>query len=147
MKIILKQDVDKLGSAGEIVEAKPGYARNYLIPQGMAVLASKANMKIYEQERAAVDRRRQQEIQEAKELAEKLNNVSLTATVQVGEEDKVFGAVTNQTIAELLQEKGHDIDRRRILLEEPLKSLGVFEVPIKLHSEVEALVKVWIVRE
>ncbi len=147
MKIILKQDVDKLGSAGEIVEAKPGYARNYLIPQGMAVLASKANMKIYEQERAAVDRRRQQEIQEAKELAEKLNNVSLTATVQVGEEDKVFGAVTNQTIAELLQEKGYDIDRRRILLEEPLKSLGVFEVPIKLHSEVEALVKVWIVRE
>lgn len=147
MKIILKKDVDKLGSAGEIVDAKPGYARNFLIPQGMAVMASKANMKIYEQERAAEQRRLQKEIEEAQELANKLNKVSLTATVQVGEEDKVFGAITNQDIAELLAEKGFEIDRRKILLDEPLKSLGVFDVPIKLHSDVEAQVKVWIVRE
>ena len=147
MKIILKKDVDKLGSAGEIVDAKPGYARNYLIPQGMAVMASKANMKVYEQERAAEQRRLRKEIEEAQELANKLNKVSLTATVQVGEEDKVFGAITNQDIAELLAEKGFDIDRRKILLDEPLKSLGVFDVPIKVHSDVEAQVKVWIVRE
>ncbi|MBN1480474.1 50S ribosomal protein L9 [candidate division KSB1 bacterium] len=147
MKIILKKDFEKLGKSGEIVETKTGYARNYLIPKGFAVEASPSNMKIYEQERLSEQRKVQKEIQEAEALAAKLNKVSITATVQVGEENKVFGAITNQTIADLLQEKDFNIDRKKIILEEPLKALGVFEVPIKLHSEVEARVKVWVVRE
>ncbi len=147
MKIILKQSMDKLGTAGEIVETKNGYARNYLIPKGIAVPATAANMKVYEQERAALQRKVQKEIEEAQELASRLNKVSITAMVQVGEEEKVFGAVTNQTIADLLKEKDFDIDRKKIVLDEPLKALGVYEVPIKLHSEVEAQIKVWIVRE
>ena len=147
MKIILKKDIEKLGKAGEIVETKNGYARNYLIPKGFAVAASAANMKVYEQERLAEQRKIQKDIEEAQVVAAQLEKVSITATIQVGEEDKVFGAITNQNIAELLQEKGFDIDRKKIILEEPLKALGVFEVPIKLHSEVEAQVKVWIVRE
>lgn len=147
MKIILKETIDKLGKAGEIVEAKNGYARNFLIPQGKAVAASAANMKVYEQERAAIQRKVAKEVEAAQALADQLNKVSITATIQVGEEDKVFGAVTNQTIADLLKEKDFDIDRKKIILEEPLKALGVYEVPIKLHSEVEAQIKVWIVRE
>lgn len=147
MKIILKKDMEKLGKAGDIVEIKAGYARNYLIPKGFAIAATPANLKIYEQERLAEQRNMQKEIQAAEAMAEELGKISITATVQVGEEDKVFGAVTNQHIADLLKEKGFDIDRKRIILEEPLKALGVFEVPIKLHSEVEARIKVWIVRE
>jgi large subunit ribosomal protein L9 len=147
MKIILRKEIDKLGKAGEIVEAKNGYARNYLIPRGFAVPATASNMKIYEQEKRAEQRKLQKEIEEAQVLANQLNKVSITATIQVGEEDKVFGAVTNQTIADLLKEKDFDIDRKKIILDEPLKALGVYEVPIKLHSDVEAQVKVWIVRE
>ncbi|MBN1560757.1 50S ribosomal protein L9 [candidate division KSB1 bacterium] len=147
MKIILKKDMEKLGKAGEIVETTTGYARNYLIPKGFAVAASAANMKIYEQERLAEQRKTQKEIQEAEAVAAQLDKISITANVQVGEEDRVFGAVTNQHIADLLKEKGFDIDRKKIILEEPLKALGIFEVPIKLHSEVEARIKVWIVRE
>lgn len=147
MKLILKQSIEKLGKAGDIVETKRGYARNYLIPKGFAVEASKTNMKVYEQERQALLRKHEKEVQEAQALADRLKDVSVTVAVQVGDEDKVFGAVTNQNIADLLQEKGFDIDRKKIILEEPLKALGVFEVPIKLHSEVEAQIKVWIVRE
>lgn len=147
MKIILRKDIEKLGKAGEIIETKNGYARNYLIPKGDAVAANSANMKIYEQERRAIERKMQQEVEEAQAFAAKLNGLSITATVQVGEEDKVFGAVTNQNIADLLAEKGVPVDRKKIILEEPLKALGVFEVPIKLHSQVEAQIKVWVVRE
>jgi len=147
MKIILKKDLDNLGTAGEIVETKRGYARNFLIPKGYAVEASAANMKVYEQEQRAQERKLEKEIQEANELAEKLNKVSITTTIQVGDEDKVFGAITNQNIAELLAEKGFEIDRKKIILDEPLKALGVFEIPIKLHTHVEAKVKVWVVRE
>jgi large subunit ribosomal protein L9 len=147
MKIILRKDVEKLGKAGEIIETKRGYARNYLIPQGFAIEASTANMKIIEQEKASAQRRFQQEVGSAEELAAQLNTVSVTAAIQVGEEDRVFGAITNQNIADLLAEKGYEIDRKKIILEEPIKALGVFEVPIKIHSEVEAKIKVWVVRE
>lgn len=147
MKIILKKDIEKLGKAGEIVETKRGYARNYLIPNGSAVEATTANMKIYEQERHAIEQKRQQDIEEAQAFATKLNGVSITATVQVGEEDKVFGAVTSQNLADLLMEKGIELDRKKIVLDEPLKALGVFEVPVKLHAQVEAQIKVWVVRE
>ncbi len=147
MKIILRQDVDKLGKAGEIAEVKDGYARNYLIPRNIALEANPRNLKIFEQEKKRLAVKEAQAKRSAEQLAAQLETLSLTAKVAVGEEDKVFGAVTSQTIAELLSEKGFDIDRRKIHLDEPLKALGVYEVPIKLHSEVEPKVKVWVVKE
>ncbi len=147
MRIILRQEVEKLGSPGDIVEVRDGYARNYLIPRGLAMPATKGNLRILEEERKRAELRANREKRAAERLAEKLNSVSITATVSVGEEDRVFGAVTTQTIADLLKEKGFDIDRRRIMLDEPLKALGIYDVPIKLHPEVEAKVKVWVVRE
>ena len=109
--------------------------------------ATPQNMHFLEQEKMRVAKKLTKDIRSAEMVAEKLENVSITATVAVGEEDKVFGAVTSQDISELLSAKGYDIDRRKILLEEPLKALGVYEVAIKLHSEVEAKIKVWIVKK
>ncbi len=147
MKVILKEDIDKLGKSGDIVEVKKGYARNFLIPSGKALEASPSNLKIIDEEKKWERVRLERSKKIAQELAEKLSKVSITATVQVGEEDKVFGAITSQNIADQLKEQGFDIDRRKIVLEEPLKALGVYEVPVKLHPEVEAKVKVWVVRE
>ncbi len=147
MKVILKQEIEKLGNPGDIVTVKDGYARNYLLPRGLAVPATPGNLRAIEEEKKLAELRASREKRAAEKLAEKLNSVSVTATVSVGEEDKIFGAVTSQTIAELLKEKGYDIDRRKIHLEEPIKALGIYDVPIKLHPEVEAKVKVWVVRE
>lgn len=147
MKIILKQDFDKLGKAGEIVEVKPGYANNFLVPRGIAVAASHSNLKAYEEQKKVEAVRINQARKSAEELAKQLEKVSCTASVSVGEEDKVFGSVTSQTIADLLKEKDFDIDKRKILLDEPIKALGIYDVPIKLHPEVEAKVKVWVVKE
>ncbi len=147
MKVILKKDYETLGKSGEIVNVKPGYARNFLIPQGFAILANKSNMRSYEEEQKLETIRAQRGIKQAQELAEKLSKLSVTVAVQVGEEEKVFGAVTSQNIADSLNDQGFSIDRKKIVLEEPLKALGVFDVPVKLHSEVDAAVKVWVVRE
>lgn len=147
MKVILKTDVKQLGKAGEIVEVKPGYARNYLIPTQSAIEATNVNMKAYSEEKKLEEKRALKGKIQADELAEKLSKVSVTAVVQVGEEDKVFGSVTSQNIADMLMENGFDIDKKKILLDEPLRALGVFDVPIKLHQDVEATVKVWVVRE
>ncbi|MBN2412300.1 50S ribosomal protein L9 [candidate division KSB1 bacterium] len=147
MKVILKKDMDSLGKAGEIVEVKPGYARNYLIPSNSAIKATSSNLKSYQEEQKLSERRELKGQKEAEVLAEKLEKVSLTATVQVGEEDKVFGSITSQNIADLLKENGFEIDRKKIHLEEPLKALGVYEIPVKLHHKVEVKVKVWVVRD
>ncbi len=147
MKIILKQDLPNLGNVGDIIEVKDGYARNYLIPQQIALQATSQNMNFLEQEKKRVAKKLTKEKRIAEQLAKKLDNVSITATVAVGEEDKVFGAVTSQDIAELLVAKGLEVDRRKIQLEEPLKALGVYEVAIKFHSEVEAKIKVWVVKK
>lgn len=147
MKIILKEDVQNLGQPGDIVMVKDGFARNYLLPRKLALAATAQNMKIYEQERKRVEAKRLQDKADAEAFAAKLKNVSLTVAVAVGEEDKVFGSVTAQNIADLLQSNGIEIDRRRILLNEPIKALGVYEIPIKVHSEVEAAVKLWVVKE
>lgn len=147
MKVILKQKYENLGDVGEIVAVKSGFARNFLIPNGIAMAATTQNMRVIEQERKQLEAAAEREKKSAEELAEKLNTISVTAEVQVGEEDRVFGAVTSQNIAELLTAKGFEIDRRRIQLDEPLKSLGVYEIPIKLHSEVEAQIKVWVVKQ
>ena len=147
MEIILRQDVDKLGEAGEIVDVKPGYFRNYLNPTGVAMHATESNRKMFEEERRIQQVRENKAKYEAEKLADKLQNVSLDAPVQVGEEDKVFGSVTSQDIAKLLAEQDFDIDKRDIELEEPIKALGIYNVPVKLHTEVTGEVKVWVIKE
>jgi large subunit ribosomal protein L9 len=147
MKILLKKDIATLGTAGEIVTVKNGYARNYLIPQGFAALATAGNMRAFEVENKAASLRLQRGQREAQELADKLEKLSLTVSVQVGEEEKLFGSVTSQNIADLLAENGFEIDKKKIILEDPIKALGVYDVPVKLHQEVTAMVKVWVVRE
>ena len=147
MKIILKEDYENLGKVGEVIEVKAGFARNYLIPKQVALQATPQNLRVIEQEKARDKIKLSKDKRDAELLAKQLKEVSLTANVQVGEEDKIFGAVTSQNISELLSAKGFEIDKRKIQLEDPLKALGVFEVPIKLHTEVEAKIKVWVVKE
>ena len=147
MKVILKKDFESLGVSGTIVEVKSGYARNFLFPQGIGVIANKKNMRIYQEEQKRKEFQENKEKRQAEELAKKLDNISLTATVKVGEEDKVFGSVTSQDIATLLKEKGYEIDKRKIELEDPIKALGVYSVVIKLHAEVEAKIRLWVVKE
>ena len=147
MKIILRQDHENLGEAGNIINVKPGFARNFLIPQGIAMTASPQNKKRFENEKKQMNWRKEQEKRKAEELAKQLESVSCTITVQVGEEDKLFGSVTSQNIAESLAAQKYEIDKRKIQLEEPIKSLGIYSVPIKLHTDVEAKVKVWVVKE
>lgn len=147
MKIILRENVEKLGESGEVVDVKPGYFRNYLNPMGMAMRATDSNLKVYQEERRQREIRDNKAKFEAEKLAQKISNVSLNAPVQVGEEDKVFGSVTSQDIERLLKEEGYDIDKRDILLEEPIKALGIYTVPVKLHKDVTGEVKVWVIKE
>lgn len=147
MKIILRKDFESLGKVGEIIEVKDGYARNYLIPLGFALKADKKNVKLLEDEQKQVQLKLSKDQKSAEKLAQKLNTVSCTATVTVGEEDRVFGSITTQDISDLLKDKGFDIDRKKIVLDEPIKALGIYDIPIKLHSEVEAKIKLWVVKE
>ena len=147
MEIILRQDYESLGAAGEIVNVKDGFGRNFLIPRGIAYIATDANKKRHESDLKQASMQLARDKKAAEELSEKLKNVSCTITVQVGEEDKLFGSVTSLNITESLSSQGFDIDKRKILLEEPIKSLGIYSVPIKLHPEVECNVKVWVVKE
>ncbi len=147
MEIILREDYKELGQAGDTVKVKDGYARNYLIPAGIAYPNTKANRKLFENEMQQQTWRQSRDKKEAEELAKKLETVSCTITVQVGEEDKLFGSVTSQNIADNLTDQGIAVDKRKIVLDEPIKSLGIYSVPIKLHPEVEATVKVWVVKE
>ncbi|BDQ04078.1 MAG: 50S ribosomal protein L9 [Ignavibacterium sp.] len=147
MKVILRQNIDKLGKIGQIVDVKDGYALNYLIPKGFAYVAVKGNVKALEEEKKVVEKRNQQELKAAETLASELEKISVTIPVQVGEEDKIFGSVTTQMIADALKEKGHDIDKRKIEMEEQIKTLGIYNVNIKLHPSVSAKIKVWVVRE
>jgi large subunit ribosomal protein L9 len=147
MKIILRKDVESVGTVGDIVEVKDGFARNYLIPKGFALKADNRSIALLETEQRQQELKLSKDKKGAEKLAEKLNNVSCTATVSVGEEDKVFGSVTTQEISDLLKDKGFEIDRKKILLDEPIKALGIYTVPVKLHTEVEAKIKLWVVKE
>ncbi len=147
MKVILRQNHETLGQIGDVVEVKNGYARNFLIPRKIAYAALKGNVQALEEEKKNLDKRRLQEIEAAEKLATELEKVSVTIPVQVGEEDKIFGSVTNQMIADALKEKGYEIDRRKIEIEEPIKSLGIYGISIRLHASVGANIKVWVVRE
>jgi large subunit ribosomal protein L9 len=147
MKVILTRNYENLGEKGDIVNVRPGFARNYLIPFNYALDYTEGNLKQYQELQKLQEVRENKQKKEAETLAESLNKISCTASVAVGEEEKLFGAVTSQNIAELLKEKGFDIDRRKILLEEPIKALGIYTVPIKLHKDVEAKIKMWVVKE
>ncbi len=147
MKVILRQDFEALGEAGKVFTVKDGYARNFLIPRGIAYEASVRNLRLFEQDKQRLNARKNREKRLAEGLQTQLEGVSVTATVPVGEEDRVFGSVTAQDIAELLATKGFEIDKRRIQLSEPIKALGIYEVPVKLHAEVQATIKVWVVKQ
>ena len=139
--------VDRVGAAGDVVRVADGYARNYLIPQHQALMATDANMAQFESRRRQHDAAADREQRAAATLAQELEKASLTVQVKVGEEDRLFGSVTSQNVAEILSEQGHEIDRRTIELEEPIRSLGVYNIPIHLHPEVTATVKVWVVKD
>ncbi len=147
MKVILRKDFDKLGKVGDVIDVKDGYARNYLIPQDVAYAVTPGNLKVLEEEKKQHAMREQKEERTAEKLASKLDNVSVTIKANVGEDDKLFGSVTSQMISESLQEQGFSIDKRIIELEEPIKALGIYTVPVKLHQKVTGKVKVWVVRE
>jgi large subunit ribosomal protein L9 len=149
MKLILKQDVPNLGEAGEVVQVKPGYGRNYLLPQGLAYAASEANMKRLEEEQARNQERARRGFLEARRRASQLEGLSLTFEVLAGEDGKLFGSVTAAEIVERANASGLDfeLDRRALQLEEPLKALGVFPVAVRLHPEVEVELEVRVERE
>jgi large subunit ribosomal protein L9 len=141
------EDVTKLGTMGEMVQVKDGFARNYLIPRRLAVVANPQNVKSLEHQKALVSQKRNRIKREAEKLAAKIESASCTIAKPVGEEDKLFGAVTSRDIEESLNEEGIVVDRKKVLLEEPIKSLGIYKVPIKLHPEVTANLKIWVVKE
>jgi large subunit ribosomal protein L9 len=147
MKVILREDVESVGEAGATVNVKAGFARNYLIPQKLAYPATRSYSRVFEEEKKLKDNRDARATVQAEQLAAKLGNLSLETSVKVGEEDKVFGAVTASDIAALLADKGYKIDKRDILLEEPLNALGIYNVPVKVASGIKAEVKVWVIKE
>ncbi|HBE72582.1 MAG TPA: 50S ribosomal protein L9 [candidate division Zixibacteria bacterium] len=147
MKVILKKDVPSLGQRTDLVEVKPGYARNYLIPQGLALPATDQALKSIQTLIKSEAQKLSKKKQQAELMAKGINEISCTATVQAGEEDRLYGSVTASDIAELMAQQGIKIDKRKIELEEPIKKLGVYNIPIRLHPEVEATVKLWVVRQ
>jgi large subunit ribosomal protein L9 len=147
MQIILKQKLDNLGDPGDVVSVRPGYARNYLIPQGLAYEATDANLRRIDREREVLIRRSNDELTAARDRAGQIEGTSVTFSARAGEEGKLFGSITATDITEKLAEQGIEIDRRQIMLEEPLKALGVFSVPVRLHADVRPEIKVWIIKE
>lgn len=149
VKVILRQDVATLGSEGDIVGVKAGYARNYLLPRGLAFEATAAALKQIEEDRRRTEVRSKREFLEARRRAAQLEGVSLTFHARAGDEGKLFGSITSADIADRLNEQqGLDfqVDRRQIVLEEPIKALGVFPVPVRLHHEVAPEIKVWVIK-
>lgn len=147
MKVILKQDVETLGSTGDIVTVKNGYGRNYLIPRGLAVLATSSNVKVVEEIRRQTSHRLERLVNDAKELAKQLEKLDIVIPARVGEESRIFGSITTQQVADVLASKGLEIDRRKIELQEEIRALGVYPATIKLHGDVTAEVKIQVVPE
>ena len=147
MQIILTTDVASLGDAGDLVEVKAGYGANYLIPQGLALPATSSNKNQIEHQRRAISTRLARDREDAEGLAAKLSHLSVTLTRLVGDDDKLFGSVTDKDISDALREQGHQVDRRTIILENPIKALGVYDVPVKVHRDVIAQIKVWVVAD
>ena len=147
MNVILKNDIAGIGKAGTVVKVKDGYARNFLFPQSLALEVTTANLKKFEAEQKARSLQSEKLKKSALELKEKIEKLSLTVPVLVQEQEKLYGSITPVEISKALKDEGLDVDKALIMLEEPLKALGIFEVPVKLHLEVTAMVKVWIVKK
>lgn len=147
MQLILRQALDNLGATGDLVDVKPGYARNYLIPKGFAYEATPANVRRIETERAQAARQQAGQLDAAREQAKALEGVSLTFRARAGQEGKLFGSITASDIAAQLAEQGIQIDRRAIELDEPIKALGVTSVPVRIHAQVRPEIKVWVIQE
>ena len=142
MKIILRQDMDELGLEGETVNVAKGYARNYLIPKGIALVANESNIKLMEMQKKKIEVKRIKQKESAEKISAEIANLTINISQKVGEEDKLYGSVTSMDIAEEMEKKGISIDRRKIVLDKPIKSIGEFDVPIKLHPEVTGTIKV-----
>ena len=146
MEVILLKDVEGLGLAGDIVNVKPGYARNYLAPLGLALRASKRNLAVAEEKKRVSSARKERLNKVNQELADSLAKIELTIEMQVGEEEKLFGSVTTQDIHKALAEKEIEVDRHLILLDEPIKALGVYDIPIKLSEELQPKIKLYVIK-
>lgn len=147
MEVILKQDVDRLGRAGSVVKVKDGFARNFLLPNNLAIPLTSANLKKIEEEKQRKILQSEKTKKEAQDLRDKLASLSITIAVLTNEEDKPYGSITFQDIAQALKEENFDIDKNSIILDEPIKSLGIYELPVRLHPEVLAKIKIWIVKK
>jgi large subunit ribosomal protein L9 len=145
--IILLDAVDKLGNRGQVVKVKPGFARNFLFPRSLALPATDANRRVFQENERTLVKRDVVAMEAARTLAAKFADVSCTIAVQVGEEEKLYGSVTTLDIARKLREQGHEVDRRQIMLDEPIKQIGVFTVDLRLHREVSVPIKVSVVKE
>jgi large subunit ribosomal protein L9 len=147
MEVILKEDVANLGKIGEVVRVRDGYARNYLLPRGLVLLANKKNLKTFEHQKKLVADQKRKVVGQAQTAADKLANVSVVIPMKAGEEGKLFGSVTTIQIEKALAAQGLDVERRKIHLNEPIKTLGEYEVPIRLAADVNAVIKVSVVAE
>lgn len=147
MEVILREDIEKLGNRGQVVKVAPGYARNFLLPKKLAVAATESNKKIVEQERQAHLRKEAKLQGEAQDLAKMMNGVSVTISQKAGENDQLFGSVTSKDVTDALAAAGYNIDRRKVQLDEPIKQLGEYKVPVKLHKDVTAEVTVVVAKE
>ena len=146
-KVILNEDVPNLGQVGDVVDVADGYGRNYLLPRSLALPATSRNVKQLEHQTRLIAVKRAKAVRSAGDLAAKLADVSVTISKAVGEEDRLFGSVTNRDVQEALAKEGYTLDRRHIVLEKPIKNLGVYSVDIKLHADITTKVKVWVVAE
>jgi len=147
MEIILKEDIANLGKIGEVVRVRDGFARNYLLPRGLVLLANKKNIKLFEHQKKVIGDQKQKIMRDAQAVGDQLNGVSLTIAMRSGEEGRLFGSVTNMQIEKALKAKGLNVDRRKIHLDEPIKNLGDYEVPIRLSADLTVPLKLSVVPE
>lgn len=146
MRVILKQEVPNLGEAGDIVSVKPGFGRNYLIPRGLAIAASEGSVRQVEHQNSVANAIRRKQLSAAQTLAAKIEDIAVTIRRQAGEDDKLFGSVTKRDIVEALAAEGVELDRRTLRLEDNIKSIGLFTVPVRIHKEVTGQIKVYVMR-
>jgi large subunit ribosomal protein L9 len=146
MRVILKQEVHNLGEAGEIVKVAAGYGRNFLIPRGLAIPAFEGNVRQLDHQKRVADAIRRKQLASAKQLGTRLESLAVTIRREAGDDDKLFGSVTNRDIVDALHAEGIDVDRRAVVLDEHIRTIGLFTVPIRLHKTVQSSVRVYVIR-